>query len=201
VTRTAGTVVRVGIGGLILLSSLRLAQYFVLRDHVRRALLWILIDMVAWLLGITWTLLPSPWVDQSTPIGALIVIYGVAGRCVAAMVALITGWKPIAEDQPPFNPLDPTLTTCVCTSGLWSMRTDARVQKMQHVSGVLKVGDLRGLVLAVGHRRQMSMMGLAPSAGTEVESMCSTSSAVCPAETGCTRPRGRTRDELLLGLA
>jgi hypothetical protein len=47
--------------------------------------------MVAWLLGITWTLLPSPWVDQSTPNGTLILIYGIAGICMAATVALITG--------------------------------------------------------------------------------------------------------------
>jgi hypothetical protein len=69
---TAGTVVLIGIGGLILLASLPLAQYFVLRDHLRRALLWIPINMVAWLLGIAWTLAPSPWVDQSTATGTLI---------------------------------------------------------------------------------------------------------------------------------
>jgi hypothetical protein len=86
-----GTVVLVGIGGLILLSSLPLAQYFVLHDHVRRALLWIPINVVAWLLGISWTLVPSPWVDQSTPAGALIMIYGIAGLCMAATVALVTG--------------------------------------------------------------------------------------------------------------
>ena len=76
---------------MILLSSLPLAQYFVLREHVRRALLWIPINMVAWLLVITWTLLPSSWVDQSTPTGTLILTYGVAGICMAATVALITG--------------------------------------------------------------------------------------------------------------
>jgi hypothetical protein len=88
---TIGTVVLVGIGGLILLSSLPLAQYFVLHDHVRRALLWIPINVVAWLLGISWTLVPSPWVDQSTPTGTLILIYGIAGLCMAATVALVTG--------------------------------------------------------------------------------------------------------------
>ena len=67
-----------GIGGLILLRRLPLAQYFVLRDLVRRPVLWIPINMVAWLLGIAWTLAPSPWVDQSTPTGALILIYGIA---------------------------------------------------------------------------------------------------------------------------
>jgi hypothetical protein len=100
---TAGTVVLVGIGGLILLASLPLAQYFVLRDHVRRAPLWIPINMVAWLLGITWTLVPSPWIDQSTPTGALILIYGIAGLCMAATAAVITGVGMIRLLLPPIT--------------------------------------------------------------------------------------------------
>jgi hypothetical protein len=77
--------------GLALLTSLPLAQYFVLRDHLRRAALWIPINMAAWLVGIAWTLAPSPIVDQSTPARILIVIYGIAGLGMAATVALITG--------------------------------------------------------------------------------------------------------------
>jgi hypothetical protein len=88
---SAATAVTLGIGGLILLASLPLAQYLVLRDHVRLALRWIPINMAAWLLGIAWTLLPSPWVDQSTPTEALILIYGVAGLGMAATVAVVTG--------------------------------------------------------------------------------------------------------------
>jgi hypothetical protein len=55
---TAGTVVAAAIGALILLSSLPLAQYVVLRDHVRPSARWIPINMAAWLVGIVWTLLP-----------------------------------------------------------------------------------------------------------------------------------------------
>jgi hypothetical protein len=88
---TAATVVGAGVGGLLLLTSLPFAQYFVLRDHVRRPALWIPINIAAWLLGIAWTLAPSPVVDQSTPTGALILIYGVAGFCMAATVAVVTG--------------------------------------------------------------------------------------------------------------
>jgi hypothetical protein len=88
---TAGTVVAAAIGALILLSSLPLAQCVVLRDHVRPSVRWIPINMAAWLAGIVWTLLPSPWVDQSTSTGALIFIYGIAGLCMAATVAVITG--------------------------------------------------------------------------------------------------------------
>jgi hypothetical protein len=86
---TTGTVVAAAIGALILLSSLPLAQYVVFRDHVRRSARWIPINMAAWLAGIVWTLLPSPWIDQSTPTGAL--TYGIAGLCMAATVAVITG--------------------------------------------------------------------------------------------------------------
>ena len=100
---TAWTAVVVGSGGLILLTSLPLAQYFVLRNHVRRPALWIPINMVAWLLGIAWTLAPSPWVDQSTPTGALILIYGIAGLCMAATVAVVTGVGIIGLLPPPIE--------------------------------------------------------------------------------------------------
>jgi hypothetical protein len=88
---TTSTAVAVGVGGLILLTSLPLAQYFVLRDHVRRPALWIPIKIAAWLVGIAWTLAPSPFVDQSTRAAALILIYGIAGLCMAVTVAVITG--------------------------------------------------------------------------------------------------------------
>ena len=98
---TAATAVVVGVGGLVLLTSLPLAQYFVLRDHVRRAARWIPINIAAWLLGIAWTLAPSPVVDESTPTGALILIYGIAGLCMAATVAVVTGVGMIRLLQPP----------------------------------------------------------------------------------------------------
>jgi hypothetical protein len=46
---SAGTAVMVGIGGLILHSCLPAAQYFVLRDHVKRPGIWIPINWAAWL--------------------------------------------------------------------------------------------------------------------------------------------------------
>jgi len=88
---TATTAVLAGVGGLMLLVSLPLAQYFVLRDHVTRPALWIPINIVAWLIGIAWTLAPSPVVDQSTPARDLILRYGLAGLCMAATVAVVTG--------------------------------------------------------------------------------------------------------------
>jgi len=53
--------------------------------------LWIPINIAAWLVGIAWTLAPSPVVDQSTPARDLILIYGLAGLCMAATVAVVTG--------------------------------------------------------------------------------------------------------------
>jgi hypothetical protein len=100
---TAATAFVAGVGGLMLLASLPLAQYFVLRDHVRRAALWIPINIAAWLLGIAWTLAPSPVVDESTPAGALILIYGIAGLCMAATVAIVTGVGMIRLLQPPIE--------------------------------------------------------------------------------------------------
>ena len=97
---TAETAVVAGVGGLMLLTSLPLAQYFVLRGHVRRAARWIPINIAAWLLGIAWTLAPSPVVVESTPAGALIVIYGIAGLCMAATVAVVTGLGMIRLLQP-----------------------------------------------------------------------------------------------------
>jgi hypothetical protein len=81
---SAGTVIAAAVGALILLSSLPLALYVVLRDHVRPSARWIPITMAAWLVGIVWTLLPGPWVDQSTSTGALRFIYGIAGLCMAS---------------------------------------------------------------------------------------------------------------------
>jgi hypothetical protein len=100
---TAARFVVVGIGGLLLLTSLPLAQYFALRDHVRRPLLWIPINMAAWLVGIGWTLAPSPWVGESTSATALILIYGIAGLCMAATVAVVTGVGIIRLMRPPIE--------------------------------------------------------------------------------------------------
>lgn len=85
------TAVSVVVGGLVLLASLPTAQYVVLRGRLRRPALWIPINMVAWLVGITWTLAPSVIVNEATPTQTLILIYGAAGLCMALTVASITG--------------------------------------------------------------------------------------------------------------
>ena len=44
-----------------------------------------------------------PWVDESTPTTALILIYGIAGLCMAATVAVVTGVGMIRLLPPPIE--------------------------------------------------------------------------------------------------
>lgn len=88
-----GTWVAVAIGGLVLLATIPLAQWPVLRGAgVARAWRWIPLNMAAWAAGLLFTFLPSPLIDESTPPGALFALYAVAGVLMALTVALITGW-------------------------------------------------------------------------------------------------------------
>lgn len=75
----------------VLLLSIPTAQYLLLRPAVPGASRWIAVNVLAWLLGISWTFAPSPLVDASTPTSALILIYIVAGLLMAITVAVITG--------------------------------------------------------------------------------------------------------------
>ena len=88
---TAETAVGAGVGGLLLLTSLPFAQ------HLRAA--WscqaggaVDSDRCRCLpIRMTWTLAPSPVVDKSNTAGAVIVIYSIAGLCMEATVAVVTG--------------------------------------------------------------------------------------------------------------
>jgi hypothetical protein len=77
--------------GSALLLSIPTAQYLLLRSAIPTAGRWIRVNVLAWLLGICWTFAPSPLVNASTPIFALIVIYALAGLLMAVTVAVITG--------------------------------------------------------------------------------------------------------------
>ena len=77
--------------GAVLLLSIPMAQYLLLRTAIPRASRWIWVNVLAWLLGLSWTFAPSPVVDASTPTSALILIYIVAGLLMAITVAVITG--------------------------------------------------------------------------------------------------------------
>ncbi|MFX0577858.1 hypothetical protein [Nocardia nepalensis] len=81
------------VGGVVLLLSLGVAQWFVLRDHVIGAGRWIWATALAWLAGLlAFTAFTSPlWQPgQST---ALVVLIGiVGGLLMAATMAAVTGY-------------------------------------------------------------------------------------------------------------
>lgn len=80
-----------GGGGLILLLTIPAAQWTVLRQVLARAWRWVPLNVVAWLVGLTFTLLPSPFVDESTPPAQLAVLFALGGVAMAAVVAVVTG--------------------------------------------------------------------------------------------------------------
>jgi hypothetical protein len=55
-----------GIGGVVLLVSIPVAQLAVLRSQAHRAWRWVPINLAAWI-GITFTFLPGPFIDEYTP--------------------------------------------------------------------------------------------------------------------------------------
>lgn len=89
---TTPTIVLVAVGAGLMLLVLPVGQYLVLRaSAVPHAARWIVINVVAWMLGIAWTLAPSPLVDESSPVPVLLMLYAAAGVAMAATVAVITG--------------------------------------------------------------------------------------------------------------
>jgi hypothetical protein len=112
VSWTARTAVGVGIGGLMLLTSLPLAQYFVLRDHVERASLWIPINVAVLLasaLLATELLVQIPFLGFSV----LQLIFGTValGMAVVGLLARSAGWwpsrSPVVGGLRPARPEEP----------------------------------------------------------------------------------------------
>lgn len=88
-----GTWAVVAVGGIALLATIPLAQWPVLRGAgVARAWRWIPLNMAAWAVGLVFTFLPSPFIDELTPAAVLVAQYAVAGVLMALTVALVTGW-------------------------------------------------------------------------------------------------------------
>ncbi|MFE5670753.1 hypothetical protein ACFQ58_03990 [Agromyces sp. NPDC056523] len=82
----------VGVAGLVLLATIPTAQFPVLaRAGVSRAWRWVPLNMCAWLVGLAFTFLPSPFVDESTPPAMMFAAFGIAGVLMASTVALLTG--------------------------------------------------------------------------------------------------------------
>ncbi len=79
------------LGGVLLLSIPTL-QWLVLRRKGLRTAFWIPVNAGAWAAGILWTLAPSPFIDETTPVPALFGVYLLAGLLMAATVAALTGF-------------------------------------------------------------------------------------------------------------
>jgi hypothetical protein len=81
-----------GVAGLALLATIPTAQFPLLaRVGVPRAWRWVPLNMGAWLVGLVFTFLPSPFVDESTPAPMMFAAFGVAGVLMASTVAVLTG--------------------------------------------------------------------------------------------------------------
>jgi hypothetical protein len=81
----------VGLAGLVLLATIPVAQWPVLARSVPRAWRWIPLNMGAWLIGLVFTFLPSPFIDESTPGWITFALFAVGGVLMATIVALVTG--------------------------------------------------------------------------------------------------------------
>jgi hypothetical protein len=89
-------------GGLVHLASLPTMQWLVLPSRLERAWSWIPTNMGVWAVGTLWTLAPSPFVDERTPIGTVTCIYVGAGLLIAMTVAVLTefpAWHVIHENK------------------------------------------------------------------------------------------------------
>lgn len=81
-----------GAAGLVLLATIPLAQWPVLaRAGVPRARRWVPINMGAWLVGLVFTFLPSPFIDESSAPALVFALFAAGGVLMASTVALLTG--------------------------------------------------------------------------------------------------------------
>lgn len=81
------------VGGLLLLASIPVTQWLVLRRP--RSLVWVPANMAAWAVAILWTFAPSPIIDESSPVPLVIALYVLAGLLMAVTIATLTA--PVAR--------------------------------------------------------------------------------------------------------
>lgn len=78
-------------GGVLLLASIPVAQWLVLRAAGRRdAGAWVPVTMGAWALAILWTAAPSPFIDETSPFTLVLGLYVVAGLLMAVTIAAVS---------------------------------------------------------------------------------------------------------------
>lgn len=80
--------IALGIGGIVLLASIPVAQWLVLaRPGTFR---WVPVNAGAWLVAILWTFAPSPFIDEQSPIVVVAALYVTAGVLMAVTFASLT---------------------------------------------------------------------------------------------------------------
>lgn len=87
-----GQVAGFATGGLVILLSIGVAQWVVLREHADRAARWIPANVVAWLAGLTaFTAFTSPLWQPGQAVAVVALIGVVGGMLMAAAMAAVTG--------------------------------------------------------------------------------------------------------------
>ena len=85
------TWVVLAVGAVLLLASIPLAQWVVLRAAGRRdAAAWAPVTMAAWAVALLWTAAPSPFIDETSPFALVLGLYVIAGLLMAVTVAAVT---------------------------------------------------------------------------------------------------------------
>lgn len=81
-------IVALAVGGLVLLASIPVTQWLVLRRPGTFA--WVPVNMGAWAVAILWTFAPSPIIDEHSPLGLVVTLYVIAGLLMAVTIAALT---------------------------------------------------------------------------------------------------------------
>jgi hypothetical protein len=80
--------IALGVGGIVLLTSIPVAQWLVLaRPGTFR---WVPVNTGAWLVAILWTFAPSPFIHEQSPIIVVATLYVLAGVLMAVTFASLT---------------------------------------------------------------------------------------------------------------
>jgi len=85
---TPAAFVALGLGAVLLLASIPVAQWLMLRRP--GTFRWVPVNMGAWAVAILWTFAPSPFIDERSPAGLVVVLYVVAGALMAVTIAALT---------------------------------------------------------------------------------------------------------------
>jgi hypothetical protein len=78
--------------GLAFGGLLGTCQWLVLRLHLARATTWIGANAFGWMVGLAAAYTATNWIDETTPLGLMIVIGVLAGAAMAVTPALTTGF-------------------------------------------------------------------------------------------------------------